>query len=90
MIDYGSSFKNKFKVLFKNKKIKNSLGEWLSLNGLKQFRIAETEKYPHVTYFFNGGSEQVYEGEERCLIASPKVKSYDQKPQMSAKKICKK
>ena len=90
MIDYGSSFKNKFRVLFKNKKIKNSLGEWLSLNGLKQFRIAETEKYPHVTYFFNGGSEQVYEGEERCLIASPKVKSYDQKPQMSAKKICKK
>ena len=55
--------------------------------GLKQFRIAETEKYPHVTYFLNGGSEYEYEGEERSLVPSPQVKGYDQKPQMSAEEI---
>jgi 2,3-bisphosphoglycerate-independent phosphoglycerate mutase len=88
MIEYDSDFKKKFNVLFDREQIKNGLGEWISLNGLKQFRIAETEKYPHVTYFFNGGSETKYEGEERSLVPSPQVDSYDQKPQMAAEAIC--
>ena len=88
MIEYDSDFKQKFNVLFDREKIKNGLGEWISLNGLKQFRIAESEKYPHVTYFLNGGSETEYEGEERSLVPSPQVESYDQKPQMAAEAIC--
>ncbi|MEO6975089.1 MAG: 2,3-bisphosphoglycerate-independent phosphoglycerate mutase [Gallionella sp.] len=64
--------------------IHNGLGEYLSNLGLKQLRIAETEKYAHVTYFFNGGSEQPYPGEERILVPSPKVATYDLKPEMSA------
>ncbi len=88
MIEYNNDFKRKFNVLFEAEEIKNGLGEWVSRNGLKQFRIAETEKYPHVTYFLNGGSENEYEGEERVLVPSPKVKGYEQKPQMSAKEVC--
>tara|TARA_A100001015_G_C15006848_1_gene721094 strand:- start:167 stop:1705 length:1539 start_codon:yes stop_codon:yes gene_type:complete len=88
MIEYDSDFKKKFNVLFDREQIKNGLGEWISINGLKQFRIAETEKYPHVTYFLNGGNESEYEGEERSLIPSPKVESYDQKPQMAAEAVC--
>ena len=88
MIEYDSDFTKKFKVLFKREVIKNGLGEWISLNGLKQFRVAETEKYPHVTYFLNGGSETKYDGEERSLVPSPQVEAYDQKPQMSAEEIC--
>ena len=88
MIEYDTDFKRKFNVLFEKQEIKNGLGEWVSRNGLKQFRIAETEKYPHVTYFLNGGSEYEYEGEERSLVPSPKVKGYEQKPQMSAEKVC--
>ena len=88
MIEYDSNFKKNFNVLFDREQIKNGLGEWISLNGLKQFRIAETEKYPHVTYFFNGGSETKYEGEERSLVPSPQVDSYDQRPQMAAEAIC--
>ncbi len=87
MIEYDADFKQKFSVLFDREEIKNGLGEWISLNGLKQFRISETEKYPHVTYFFNGGIENEYEGEERSLVPSPLVKSYDQNPQMSAELI---
>ena len=88
MIEYDPNFKKKFNILFDREQIKNGLGEWISLNGLKQFRIAETEKYPHVTYFLNGGSETEYEGEERSLVPSPQVECYDQKPQMSAEEIC--
>ena len=66
------------------KEIENTLGEYLSSLGKKQLRIAETEKYAHVTYFFNGGSEVPYEGEDRILIPSPKVATYDLKPEMSA------
>ena len=88
MIEYDTDFKRKFNVLFEKQEIKNGLGEWVSRNGLKQFRIAETEKYPHVTYFLNGGSEYEYEGEERSLVPSPQVKGYEQKPQMSAEKVC--
>ncbi len=88
MIEYDTDFRRKFNVLFEKQEIKNGLGEWVSRNGLKQFRIAETEKYPHVTYFLNGGSEYEYEGEERCLVPSPRVKGYEQKPQMSADEVC--
>ena len=69
---------------FKKEEIKNTLGEVISKHGLKQLRIAETEKYAHVTFFFNGGREEPFEGEERCLIPSPKVATYDLKPEMSA------
>jgi 2,3-bisphosphoglycerate-independent phosphoglycerate mutase len=59
----------------------------ISRNGLKQLRIAETEKYAHVTFFFNGGTETMYEGEDRALIPSPKVATYDLKPEMSAYEV---
>ena len=67
--------------------INNTLGEIVSKNGLKQLRIAETEKYAHVTYFFNGGADTKYQNEKRILIPSPKVKTYDLKPEMSAVEI---
>ena len=69
--------------------IENTLGDYISSLGLKQFRVAETEKYAHVTFFFNGGVEKVCEGEERCLVPSPKeFATYDLVPQMSAEKVC--
>jgi len=71
-------------VLYAPQTLHNGLGEYLSSLGLKQLRIAETEKYPHVTYFFNGGEEQVYPGEERIMVPSPKVATYDLQPEMSA------
>lgn len=67
--------------------IKNTMGEYISKNNLKQLRIAETEKYPHVTYFFNGGEETPFEGESRILIPSPKVATYDLQPEMSAPEV---
>ncbi len=67
--------------------IKNTLGEYTSSHNLKQLRIAETEKYPHVTYFFNGGDEVAFEGEDRILIPSPKVATYDLQPEMSAPEV---
>ena len=71
--------------------IENTLGDYVSSLGLKQFRVAETEKYAHVTFFFNGGVEKVCEGEERCLVPSPKeFPTYDLVPQMSAEKVCEK
>ena len=77
-----------FPVAFAPLKLTNILGEIVSRKGLKQLRIAETEKYAHVTYFFNGGEEDPYQGEERCLIPSPKdVATYDLKPEMSAFKV---
>ncbi|MEA2092571.1 MAG: 2,3-bisphosphoglycerate-independent phosphoglycerate mutase [Patescibacteria group bacterium] len=75
------------KVVFKEKKIEDILGEVLSLNKIKQLRISETEKYPHVTFFFNGHREEPFEGEDRIIIPSPKVATYDQKPEMSVAKI---
>lgn len=71
-------------VVFGNENLQNTLGEVLSKNGLRQLRIAETEKYPHVTFFMSGGKEDEFEGEKRILIASPKVATYDLKPEMSA------
>lgn len=77
-------------VAFKKEPIKNTLGEIISQNGLKQLRIAETEKYAHVTFFFNGGEEKQYEGEDRILVPSPKVETYDLKPEMSAYEVTEK
>lgn len=75
-------------ILFDKENVKGTLAEYLSKMNRKQFKIAETEKYPHVTYFFNGGAETPFEGEERCLIASPRdVATYDMKPQMSAEAV---
>ena len=74
-------------VAFKPETLKNTFGEYISKKGLKQLRIAETEKYAHVTFFFNGGVETVYDGEDRKLIPSPKVATYDMQPEMSAYKV---
>ena len=88
MIEYDPDLSNHMKVLFKKDVVEDSLGEWIEKNNLKQFRIAETEKYPHVTYFFNGGIEAKYEGEDRVLIPSPKVSSYEECPEMSSETVC--
>ena len=74
-------------IAFDKVPLKNTFGEVISKHGLKQLRIAETEKYAHVTFFFNGGREEPFEGEERCLIPSPKVATYDMKPEMSAYEV---
>ncbi len=74
-------------VAFKPQKIENTFGEYISKKGYTQLRIAETEKYAHVTFFFNGGNEVKYEGEDRILVESPKVATYDMKPEMSAYEV---
>jgi 2,3-bisphosphoglycerate-independent phosphoglycerate mutase len=74
-------------VSYPPQELKNTLGEWVSKKGKKQFRIAETEKYPHVTYFFNGGVEVPNEGEDRLVIPSPKVATYDLQPEMNADQV---
>ena len=78
------------KIAFKPTALKNTFGEYISNKGLTQLRIAETEKYAHVTFFFNGGEEKQYEGEDRILIPSPKVETYDLKPEMSAYEVTEK
>lgn len=86
--DYDESIKDKY-VAFKKEDITNCLGEVVSKKGLKQIRIAETEKYAHVTFFFNGGKEKPFDNEERVLVPSPKeVPTYDLKPEMSAYGVC--
>ncbi|MCI1999681.1 MAG: 2,3-bisphosphoglycerate-independent phosphoglycerate mutase [Clostridia bacterium] len=87
--EYDKTIKNKL-VAFEQQKIDNTLGEYVSDCGKKQLRIAETEKYAHVTFFFNGGVETPYKNEDRILIPSPKVATYDMKPEMSAFKITEK
>ena len=74
-------------VAYPRQKLDNIFGEYISNLGLTQLRIAETEKYAHVTFFFNGGVEQTFPGEDRCLIASPKVATYDLQPEMSAYEV---
>lgn len=86
MTNYDDSFKG-IKVVYDKENIKDTLGEVLARNGKKQIRIAETEKYPHVTFFFNGGREEPFEGEQRLLCPSPKVATYDLQPEMSAYEI---
>ncbi len=81
--EYDATMPN-VSVAYPRQKLENIFGEYISKLGLTQLRIAETEKYAHVTFFFNGGVEQVFEGEDRCLINSPKVATYDLQPEMSA------
>ncbi|MBP7556082.1 MAG: 2,3-bisphosphoglycerate-independent phosphoglycerate mutase [Chitinophagaceae bacterium] len=83
MTQYDHKFKN-VHVIFENDDLRQTLGEVLQDNGKKQIRMAETEKYPHVTFFFNGGREVPFEGETRIMVPSPKVATYDLKPEMSA------
>ena len=77
-------------IAFKKEPLANTFGEYISGKGYTQLRIAETEKYAHVTFFFNGGEEKQYEGEDRILVPSPKVETYDQKPEMSAYEVTEK
>ena len=86
MTQYDAAMPN-VHVAFKPQVLTNTFGEYISKKGLKQLRIAETEKYAHVTFFFNGGVENVYDGEDRKLIPSPKVATYDMKPEMSAYEV---
>ncbi|MCM1448808.1 MAG: 2,3-bisphosphoglycerate-independent phosphoglycerate mutase [Clostridiales bacterium] len=86
MTPYDSSFKG-LHILFDKENVSNTLGEYLSNLHKKQLHIAETEKYAHVTFFFNGGREAPFEGEERILVPSPKVATYDLKPEMSAYEV---
>lgn len=83
MTDYDKTFKN-VHAIFDNDNLNNTIGQIISAHGKKQIRIAETEKYPHVTFFFSGGREVPFEGESRILAPSPKVATYDLKPEMSA------
>ncbi len=85
--EYDVTIPNK-QVAFVKEEITNTFGEYLAANGLKQARIAETEKYAHVTFFFNGGVEAPNAGEDRILVKSPKVATYDLKPEMSAYEVC--
>ena len=86
MTPYDSSFKG-LHIIFDKDNVKNTLGEYISGLGLKQLRIAETEKFAHVTFFFSGGRESEFPGEERILVPSPKVATYDLQPEMSAPEV---
>lgn len=87
--DYDESIPNKI-VAFKKEEIDNTFGEYLAANGKTQVRLAETEKYAHVTFFFNGGVEEPNKGEDRILVKSPAVATYDLQPEMSAPEVCEK
>jgi 2,3-bisphosphoglycerate-independent phosphoglycerate mutase len=86
MTEYDKTYNN-VNIIFDTDNLNNTLGQILQQHGLKQIRIAETEKYPHVTFFFSGGREKPFDGEKRILIASPKVATYDLKPEMSAYEV---
>lgn len=86
MTEYDKTFKN-VHVIFENDNLKNTLGEVIQDQGLTQLRIAETEKYPHVTFFFSGGREIPFDGEQRIMVNSPKVATYDLQPEMSAPQV---
>ncbi len=87
MVDYSSDLSVKMLTLFTKENVVNTLGSILSAAGLKQLRAAETEKYAHVTFFLNGGREEIYPGEDRKMIASPQVATYDLQPEMSAPEL---
>jgi 2,3-bisphosphoglycerate-independent phosphoglycerate mutase len=89
MTRYNESFNN-IHIIFDSDDLKNTLGEVLSRAGKTQLRIAETEKYPHVTFFFSGGREDVFGGEKRIMVSSPKVATYDLQPEMSAPEVTEK
>jgi 2,3-bisphosphoglycerate-independent phosphoglycerate mutase len=86
LTEYDASFHN-IHVVFNNDNLNNTLGEVIEKNNLSQIRIAETEKYPHVTFFFSGGRETTFQGEKRILVPSPKVATYDLQPEMSANEL---
>lgn len=86
MTEYDATFKG-VHVIFETDNLNNTLGEIIDRHGLKQIRIAETEKYPHVTFFFSGGREKPFDGEHRIMVASPKVATYDLQPEMSAPEV---
>jgi 2,3-bisphosphoglycerate-independent phosphoglycerate mutase len=89
MTEYDATMPN-VEIAFKPQSLDNTFGQYLASQGKTQLRIAETEKYAHVTFFFNGGVEAPYEGEDRVLVASPKVATYDMQPEMSAPEVCEK
>ena len=89
MTPYDAKFKG-LHILFDKDNVVNTIGEYISAQGLKQLRIAETEKYAHVTFFLNGGREEPFEGESRILVPSPKVATYDLQPEMSAPAVTEK
>ncbi len=86
MTPYDAKFTG-LHILFDKENVPDTIGEWVSKQGLRQLRIAETEKYAHVTFFLNGGREETFEGEDRILVASPKVATYDLQPEMSAPEV---
>jgi 2,3-bisphosphoglycerate-independent phosphoglycerate mutase len=86
LTNYDQTFTD-INVIFNKENIQNTLGEVLASNNKTQIRIAETEKYPHVTFFFSGGREAVFEGEQRLMVPSPKVPTYDLQPEMSAVQV---
>jgi 2,3-bisphosphoglycerate-independent phosphoglycerate mutase len=86
MTEYDKTYKN-VHIIFDNDNLNNTLGEIIEQQGLKQIRISETEKYPHVTFFFSGGRETIFKDEIRMIVASPKVATYDLKPEMSAYEV---
>ena len=83
--EYNSSFG--LPIVFAPQSMDNTLAEWVSKQNLKQFHCAETEKYAHVTFFFNGGREEAFPLEERCMVPSPKVATYDLQPEMNMKGV---
>ena len=87
LVSYSAALDRRLGVLLPRPELSSTLGEIVAANGMTQLRIAETEKYAHVTFFFNGGSEETFAGEDRILVPSPKVATYDLKPEMSALKI---
>ena len=87
MVEYSSAHNAYLATAFPKRDIRNSLGEWVAAQGLRQFRLAETEKYPHVTFFLNGGRETPFDGEDRAMPKSPKVATYDLQPEMSAVEV---
>ncbi|MEL6550889.1 MAG: 2,3-bisphosphoglycerate-independent phosphoglycerate mutase [Pseudomonadota bacterium] len=90
MVEYSDAHSEYLATAYPKREISNTLGEWVSKQGLRQFRLAETEKYPHVTFFLNGGREAPYKGEDRFMPPSPKVATYDLQPEMSAAEVTQK
>ncbi len=87
MVEYSEDHNTYMTTVFPAREIVNTLGEWVAKQGKRQFRLAETEKYPHVTFFLNGGKEEPEPGEDRFMPASPKVATYDLQPEMSAGEV---
>ena len=87
MVEYSDAHNDWFSTVFPARKLVNTLGEWVARHGLRQFRLAETEKYPHVTFFLNGGRETPQDGEDRAMPKSPGVATYDMQPEMSAPEV---